>query len=706
MAPSNAAVLTMTCFATESDGSKGNATLANRTSVKAAATSMRTLTYPCRCLRAQGARCFERQRVLCQFSAATRVGNGAAKWLSFIGSGMNAALNKCFPISSPFSFAYRIWNLILTVLVVYLTFALPYEVATYWQRVDPIYHRASVGIDVIFAVDILVSFRIAVVLRAEQKVVYNSKVVALHYMKTWFLFDLFAVVPWDVVIGSPTEGFSAGLSLYGVYRLPRLVRLGKAVRVFQSMSSYIGVVLSLFSLMTFTHLMACMLTLALKPCDDRIGNIRQECVDASSASVIYREALYVALSFGTGATGGTSSLIRKNVEEGRWNTACDFVCAVMTFCSLVFVAWIFANYATYLQQNNKRGRAHADKLATVNGECKVYAVPSTLWMMILGYYDFFYTHKEDAMTLAHDGNLPVNLQRQLAYHLFGSFVDTVPLFARLDARSRMKICTHMYPVVFLPGDRIISRGDLGHKMYFIQNGTVVVVNDQSDPPVELAKLHAGEYFGELAIIYPMLRRTTTIIAVSLSKLLCIEDSAFADIEHFIEYIQEEAENRLKKQVSHSDGTTKNNPDNNGSSKDVSRVEDSNEKSVRSVDNQAFAAYGDLKVGKHLIMHSLDYTVSTRLFLLQRKSGRVMRSDLARMLDQVGEVVRGMARRRGIDVVIDEGIDGANGTGVGKNKEIDITKNKEIDIAKDKEIDVLAKNGKAENEGKEDGCAKK
>lgn len=50
------------------------------------------------------------------------------------------------------------------------------------------------------------------------------------------------------------------------------------------------------------------------------------------------------------------------------------------------------------------------------------------------------------------------------------------------------------PVIFLPGDFICRKGEVGTEMYIIMHGEVEVVNNQGET---LATLTKGKVFGEI-----------------------------------------------------------------------------------------------------------------------------------------------------------------------------------------------------------------
>ncbi|MEO1135775.1 MAG: cyclic nucleotide-binding domain-containing protein, partial [Pseudomonadota bacterium] len=100
-------------------------------------------------------------------------------------------------------------------------------------------------------------------------------------------------------------------------------------------------------------------------------------------------------------------------------------------------------------------------------------------------------------------------------------VGKVPFFEVLSRGRRKRIARLLKTRFFVPGDRIIIRGEIGEDMYFIASGAVrVLLPDQQIP------LGTGDFFGELALITDQ-PRNADVEAVGFSTLLCLQRRDFA-----------------------------------------------------------------------------------------------------------------------------------------------------------------------------------
>ena len=69
-------------------------------------------------------------------------------------------------------------------------------------------------VDIMFIIDILINFRTTYVNKNDE-VVSNHGKIAVHYFKGWFLIDVVAAIPFDLLLfGSETDEVSASIFLY------------------------------------------------------------------------------------------------------------------------------------------------------------------------------------------------------------------------------------------------------------------------------------------------------------------------------------------------------------------------------------------------------------------------------------------------------------------------------------------------------------
>eukprot|EP00928_Gymnodinium_smaydae_P026391 TRINITY_DN20744_c0_g5_i1.p1 TRINITY_DN20744_c0_g5~~TRINITY_DN20744_c0_g5_i1.p1 ORF type:complete len:757 (+),score=221.98 TRINITY_DN20744_c0_g5_i1:101-2371(+) len=101
------------------------------------------------------------------------------------------------------------------------------------------------------------------------------------------------------------------------------------------------------------------------------------------------------------------------------------------------------------------------------------------------------------------------------------FLSNVKLFQRLPQSELPALEKAATAVNFSPGTQVIRQGDEGHEFFIIKQGTAEVVQNGK----QVAKLGAGDFFGENALIRDE-ARTASIVAVTSVKALKITRSDF------------------------------------------------------------------------------------------------------------------------------------------------------------------------------------
>jgi len=86
------------------------------------------------------------------------------------------------------------------------------------------------------------------------------------------------------------------------------------------------------------------------------------------------------------------------------------------------------------------------------------------------------------------------------------------IFQGLDESNLNALCRRFGTEHFTPGQVIVRQGDDGDRFYVMQQGAVEVIAEAiAGPPRVLAHLHAGDYFGEIALL-ERCPRTATVRA--------------------------------------------------------------------------------------------------------------------------------------------------------------------------------------------------
>ena len=104
------------------------------------------------------------------------------------------------------------------------------------------------------------------------------------------------------------------------------------------------------------------------------------------------------------------------------------------------------------------------------------------------------------------------------------FIKDVPLFAGLLPSEVDRITLVMRPLELKAGELVCSEGDPGHQFYIIASGEASVERGGQT----VTKLHAGDYFGELALL-DRGPRSATVRALSDSRVYVLNEQSFVGV---------------------------------------------------------------------------------------------------------------------------------------------------------------------------------
>ncbi|XP_031410156.1 potassium voltage-gated channel subfamily H member 7 [Meleagris gallopavo] len=412
---------------------------------------------------------------------------------------------------SPFK---AVWDWLILLLVIYTAVFTPYSAAFLLNDSEERKRRecgyscsplnvVDLIVDIMFIIDILINFRTTYVNQNEE-VVSDPAKIAIHYFKGWFLIDMVAAIPFDLLIfGSGSEETT---TLIGLLKTARLLRLVRVARKLDRYSEYGAAVLMLLMCIfaLIAHWLACIWY--------AIGNVERPYLahkigwldslgeqlgkhynksDASSGPSIkdkYVTALYFTFSSLTSVGFG-------NVSPNT-NSEKIFSICVMLIGSLMYAS-IFGNVSAIIQRLYSGTARYHMQMLRVKEFIRFHQIPNPLRQRLEEYFQHAWTYTNGIdMNMVLKG-FPECLQADICLHLNQNLLQNCKAF-----RGASKGCLRALAMKFKtthapPGDTLVHCGDVLTALYFVSRGSIEIL--KSD--IVVAILGKNDIFGEMVHLY-------------------------------------------------------------------------------------------------------------------------------------------------------------------------------------------------------------
>ncbi|XP_014811226.1 PREDICTED: potassium voltage-gated channel subfamily H member 2 [Calidris pugnax] len=408
---------------------------------------------------------------------------------------------------SPFK---AVWDWLILLLVIYTAIFTPYSAAFLLNdQEEARRHHCGYScsplnvvdliVDIMFIIDILINFRTTYV-NSNEEVVSHPARIATHYFKGWFLIDMVAAIPFDLLIfGSGSEETT---TLIGLLKTARLLRLVRVARKLDRYSEYGAAVLFLL-MCTFAliaHWLACIWYAIGNVEGQRIGWLHSlgqqigrplNASDPRGGPTIkdkYVTALYFTFSSLTSVGFG-------NVSPNT-NSEKIFSICVMLIGSLMYAS-IFGNVSAIIQRLYSGTARYHTQMLRVREFIRFHQIPNPLRQRLEEYFQHAWSYTNGIDMNAVLKGFPECLQADICLHLNRSLLQNCKPF-----KGATKGCLRALAMKFKtthapPGDTLVHAGDVLTALYFISRGSIEILRGD----VVVAILGKNDIFGEPLNLY-------------------------------------------------------------------------------------------------------------------------------------------------------------------------------------------------------------
>uniref|UniRef100_A0A183C8X5 Cyclic nucleotide-binding domain-containing protein n=1 Tax=Globodera pallida TaxID=36090 RepID=A0A183C8X5_GLOPA len=417
-------------------------------------------------------------------------------------------LNHCTIIHySPFK---ACWDWLILLLVLYTAIFTPYAAAfllregqNHWQhqrrvRFSEPLEIIDLIVDIFFIIDIIINFRTTFV-NENDEVVSDPGKIATHYFKGWFLIDMIAAVPFDLLLVETDSDETT--TLIGLLKTARLLRLVRVARKLDRYSEYGAAVLLLLMALfcLIAHWLACIWY--------AIGSA--ELLHKNNITWLHQLARHLNEPYrqnGSLMNGGPSLKSRyvtslyftlstiTSIGFGNVSATTDsekIFTIIMMICGSLMYASVFGNVSAIIQRLYSGTARYHTEMSRLREFIRFYQIPNPLRQRLEEYFQhaWSYTNGIDMNTVLK--GFPDCLQADICLHLNRNLLNNSPAFSTCSPGC-LRATTHAPP-----GDTLVHRGDILARLYFIARGSVEIVKDD----LVVGICGKDDVFGENPLIY-------------------------------------------------------------------------------------------------------------------------------------------------------------------------------------------------------------
>ncbi|KAG7256571.1 hypothetical protein CRUP_012677 [Coryphaenoides rupestris] len=369
-----------------------------------------------------------------------------------------------------------VWDWLILLLVIYTAIFTPYSATfllsdqeeaamqTCGYSCSPL-NVVDLIVDIMFIVDIVINFRTTYV-NSNDEVVSHSARIAVHYFKGWFLIDMVAAIPFDLLIYRSGEETT---TLIGLLKTARLLRLVRVARKLDRYSEYGAAVL--FLLMY------------------AIGNVER----SGSARIGWLDSLGEQLGKPyNGTTGGAGPSIRDKYVTALYftfssltsvgfgnvspntNSEKIFSICVMLIGSLMYAS-IFGNVSAIIQRLYSGTARYHTQMLRVREFIRFHQIPNPLRQRLEEYFQHAWSYTNGIDMNAVLKGFPECLQADICLHLNRTLLQNCKAFKGSTKGCLRALAMRFKTTHAPPGDTLVHAGDLISALYFISRGSIEIV---------------------------------------------------------------------------------------------------------------------------------------------------------------------------------------------------------------------------------------
>ncbi|XP_034945688.1 potassium voltage-gated channel subfamily H member 8 [Chelonus insularis] len=372
------------------------------------------------------------------------------------------------------------WDWLTLVATFYVAIIVPYN-ASFISSDRPTM-ISDVVVEALFMFDIVLNFRTTYVSR-KGKLVINGRKIATNYLRSWFLIDLLAALPFDLLYAFDVySGEESGHSHIHLVKLTRLLRLARILQRMDRYSQYSALILTLLML-SFTivaHWLACIWYVIADK--ERLHNNKEwnlswmhtlaERLKIPVQNITHTESYVTALYF------TCSSLTSVGFGNVSANTTYEKVFSICTMLiGALMHALVFGNVTAIIQRIYSRRSLYHTKLRDLKDFMTLHQIPDQLKQRMQDYFQTTWSlnHGIDIHETLRE--FPEELRGDVSMHLHREILS-LPIFATASQGCLKLISHNIRSNFYAPEEYLVRKGDALSYIYYLCNGSMEVEQNE------------------------------------------------------------------------------------------------------------------------------------------------------------------------------------------------------------------------------------
>eukprot|EP00931_Biecheleriopsis_adriatica_P082731 TRINITY_DN5617_c0_g3_i1.p1 TRINITY_DN5617_c0_g3~~TRINITY_DN5617_c0_g3_i1.p1 ORF type:complete len:660 (+),score=105.48 TRINITY_DN5617_c0_g3_i1:177-1982(+) len=425
------------------------------------------------------------------------------------------------------------WSCLMITVCLFLALIQPFELAfSYMMSEDALANLRIIDytVDCIFILDMIVNFRTGYISQ-NNAIILEWRLVALHYLRTWFLCDLVSILPFDAMTGG--VGVLTGMRML---KILKLIKLTKSVHVANRLAAHAmdhfvfleeliqlqwvrfvyrrGNVFLFMVLMC--HWMACVMKFVdhgfLANYQDVGGSVRKE----------YVAAIYWSMT--TLTTVGYGDITASSDMERIYSV-------IAMFLGTSFYGYIIGSISAMIAQKDVNNTAYFQRMDLVYAWVTHHKLPKDLGLTVCRHFRHMMSERtaisEDEVW--HD--LSPELQKEVGEFVVHEFVKCNPIFDGIALSAVVRLQSILVKFTVFSGLTITDVGDVGSAMYIIEAGAVSLsLADMADEEKEHVRtLKSGASFGEETLFGLKEYFEYSTVALETTKIVLLLEEKFRNV---------------------------------------------------------------------------------------------------------------------------------------------------------------------------------